>query len=57
MTLKGTLVLYADLVFSYPRASFIVIDDYGTRAVVIAEKLDWSMRVGTKIQEYYNLIK
>ncbi len=56
MSLKGTTLLYTDLVFSYPRASFVIIDDYGMWAVVIENagedkrpvgsitKLDWDLR-------------
>lgn len=35
MNLKGTVLLYTEYVFSFPRASFLIIDDYGMWAVVI----------------------
>jgi len=56
MSLKGTVILYTDLVFAFTRASFLIIDDYGQWGLVIENqgedlrpvgsltKLDWDLR-------------
>ena len=47
MSLKGTVILYTDLVFTYPRASFVIIDDYGKWAVVIENEGEDPRPVGS----------
>ncbi len=35
VSLKGAAILYTDLVFEFPHASFVIIDDYGQWGLVI----------------------
>jgi len=35
MSLKGTTILYTDLVFNFQKISLVVVDDYGGKAIVI----------------------
>ncbi len=52
---KGTTILYTDLVFSWPRASFLILDELGWALVIENQgedkrpvgtftKLDWDLR-------------
>jgi len=40
VSLKGTVILYTDLVFAFTRASFVIIDDYGQWGLVIEDAGD-----------------
>ena len=55
MSLKGTVILYTDLVFMYPRASFLIIDDYGQWAVVIENRGDDPRPVGSITKVHWDL--
>ena len=37
MNLKGTTILYTDLVFDYQRTSYLVLDYHGRKMLVIEE--------------------
>lgn len=56
MSLKGTVILYTSLVYAFPKASFLILDDYAQWALVIENagddlravgsitKLEWDLR-------------
>ncbi len=47
MSLKGTVILYTSLVYAYPRASFLILDDYGQWALVIENAGDDPRPIGS----------
>lgn len=55
MSLKGTVILYTDLLFQYPRASFVVIDDYGQWMLVIENEGDDPRPVGSVAKSVWDI--